>query len=636
MPCSTTALLLTLALLPQGPSAVPPSRALLKAFTERARVAGTSGSEWGGQWVAAQLEEAGWEVELDERVVLLSLPRRIEVGVYGAAGVEFSRRVERYDPDAIPPGEIPPCLAWSAEGRVDAPVVDAGRGLRADFEALKAAGVELEGSIAIARYGGSYRGVKAQLAEEYGCVGLALFSESSEDGVERGPSWPEGPWKNDSHCQRGSILPIANTPGDPSTPGWPSPAPGEEGRRLDRDARNAALPGIPAVPIPMREARLLLEHLDGSGPGPARLELVVEQPRELRTIVNVVARLEGDGDGLVIAGNHRDAWVRGAHDAGSGTITLLRAAQRLAARRADGWIPQADLLLAFWDAEETGLVGSTEWVEANAEMLTERLVAYVNADAAVSGPDFAGASGVPGLDEVLARALARVPADGYDNQLERFRQVNGKDPSLGLAGSGSDYTAFLHHLCLPVLDFSFGGNGGGQYHTRFDDFAQVDRFLDPGFVGHERASQFVEELLVILSNEGADAFDEELFCERLAGMTRDAAWLGGGNALSLAEAFESLAESLRETDSGRGGRLLAELAVEGGLPGRPWFKNPLWAPGLETGYAPEFLPLLALAAQQDGDALVEATRAQIAALAAIEQRVVARALDVRDRAPMGR
>lgn len=634
MLCSAAALLLALA--PQDLAPAPPSRELLKAFTERPRVAGTSGSEWGAQWVAAQLEAAGWEVERDERVVLLSLPRRIEVAIYDAAGLELSRRIERYDPDAIPPGEIPPVLAWSAQGRVDAPIVDAGRGLRADFEALKTAGVKLEGTIALARYGGSYRGVKAQLAEEYGCVGLALYSESSEDGAERGPSWPRGPWKNETHCQRGSILPIANTPGDPSTPGWPSPAPGEEARRLDPARRDTALPRIPAVPIPMREARLLLEQLNGSGPGPARLELIVEQPRELRTIVNVIARLEGTGDGLVIAGNHRDAWVRGAHDAGSGTISLLRAAQRLAARQADGWQPGNDLMLAFWDAEETGLIGSTEWVEANAEMLTERLIAYVNADAAVSGPDFASASGMPGLDEVLARALARVPAEAHDNQLERYREVNGRDPSIAIAGSGSDYTAFLHHLCLPVLDFSFGGNSGGQYHTRFDDFAQVDRFLDPGFVGHERAGLFVAELLTILSDEGTGAFDEELFCERLASMTRDAVWLGGGNALSLAEAFESLAKSLRETDSGRGGRLLAELALEDGLPGRSWFKNPLWAPGLETGYAPEFLPLLALAAERGSDALVEATRAQIAALAAIEQRVVARALDDRDRAPMGR
>jgi N-acetylated-alpha-linked acidic dipeptidase len=627
MLCSPAALLLALALVPQNPASAPPSRELLKSFTERPRVAGTSGSEWGAQWVAAQLEAAGWTVERDERIVLLSLPRRIEVRVIDGAGRELSKRVELYDPDAIPPGEIPPCLSWSAEGRVEAPVVDVGPGLRENFAALEAAGVQLAGKIALARYGGSYRGVKAKLAEEYGCVGLALYSAPADDGSERGESWPVGPWKHEDHCQRGSILPIANTPGDPSTPGWASPAPGVEGRRLDPERRDAKLPRIPAVPIPLREARLLLQRLATDPIGAPRLELVVDQPRELRPIVNIIARLEGAGDGMVIAGNHRDAWVRGAHDAGSGTVTLLRAAQRLSARRSDGWQPRNDILLAFWDAEETGLIGSTEWVEAHAEMLNDHLIAYVNADATVSGPDFAGASGMPGLEEALARALSVVPADGHPNQLERYRDVRGTDPSIGIAGSGSDYTAFLHHLCLPVIDFSFGGNSGGQYHTRFDDFALVDRFLDPGYVGHERAGAFVAELLAILATEGKSAFDAVLFCERLASMSREAVWLGGGNALSLAEAFESLAEALRETDTTPGGRLLAELALEDGLPGRPWFKNPLWAPGLETGYAPEFLPLLALAAEQSPEALDEATRAQVAALRALEARAVTNAID---------
>jgi N-acetylated-alpha-linked acidic dipeptidase len=632
---SPAALLLVASLVPQNP-AMPPSRELLKSFTERPRVAGTSGSEWGAQWVATQLEAAGWTVERDERIVLLSLPRRIEVGILDGNGLELSRRVERYDPDAVPPGEIPPCLSWSAEGRVVAPVVDAGHGLRDDFEALKAAGVKLEGTIALARYGGSYRGVKADLAEEYGCVGVALFSESADDGTERGDSWPEGPWKHEDHCQRGSILPIANAPGDPSTPGWPSPAPGETARRLDAEQRDAALPRIPAVPIPMREARIILQRLDGAGPGPVRLELIVDQPRELRPIVNVIARLEGAGDDVVIAGNHRDAWVRGAHDAGSGTVALLRAAQRLAARRADGWQPRNDIMLAFWDAEETGLIGSTEWVEAHAVMLNDHLIAYINADAAVSGPDFAGASGMPGLEEVLARALSTVAAEQHANQLQRWRDLNGEDPRIEIAGSGSDYTAFLHHLCLPVLDFSFGGNNGGQYHTRFDDFALVDRYLDPGFVGHERVGAFVAELLAILSTEGKAAFDGELFCERLASMTRDAVWLGGSNALPLAEAFDSLAAALRETNAGRDGRLLAQLALQDGLPGRQWFKNPLWAPGLATGYAPEFLPLLASAAQDGAEALTAATRAQITALEELEARVVTRSLDISDPALLER
>jgi len=329
----------------------------------------------------------------------------------------------------------------------------------------------------------------------------------------------------------------------------------------------------------------------------------------------------------VIAGNHRDAWVRGANDAGSGTITLLRAAQLLSARRSHGWRPAQDIVLAFWDAEETGLFGSTEWVEAHAELLRERLIAYVNADAAVSGPNFAGASGSPGLDAVLARALEAVPADEHANQLERHRALRDGDPTLRIAGSGSDYTAFLHHLCLPVLDFSFGGNSGGQYHTRFDNFAQVDRFLDPGFVGHERAALFVSELLTQLAHEGRAAFDEALCCEQLGARTRRAEWLGDRRAARLASAFDSLARAMRDTQSTRNGRLLEELSVTEGLPGRPWFKNALWAPGLDTGYAPEFLPLLQLAARNGEAALDAACNAQIADLRTVEESVITAALD---------
>lgn len=612
---------------PPPEAAAPPSRALLLALTERPRVAGTSGSEWGAQLVARVLADAGWDVERDERVVLLSLPRRLEAAAFDAEGRELFRRVERYDPDAAPPGELPPCLAWSASGTARGPVVDAGRGMRADFEALVAAGVELEGTIALARYGGCYRGVKAAMAQEFGCAGLALYSASEDDGPDRGASWPNGPWKSPDHVQRGSILPISNTPGDPSTPGWPSPAPGEDARRVTEFERDAALPNIVAQPIPLREARAVLEHLDGAGPGPVELELTVDQPRDFRRIVNVVARLAGDGDGLVVVGNHRDAWVRGAHDAGGGTVALMRAAQRLAERRADGWSPRGEVVLAFWDAEETGLVGSTEWVEAHADQLTRRLIAYVNADAAVTGPHFNSASGSPGFERVLADALTPIAATDRANQLERWRALRGADPRVRFAGSGSDYTAFLHHLCLPVLDIGFGGNAGGQYHTRFDDFAVVDRFLDPGFVGHERAAQLIEELVVRLDAEGRAAFDEAACCDALAELARSTAFLGEARAERLARGFESLAEVLRAAPNALDGRMIAALAAPDGLPGRPWFRNALWAPGLETGYAPESFPALAAAARGGDDALDAALAAQLAALRALEERAMTAAID---------
>jgi N-acetylated-alpha-linked acidic dipeptidase len=288
---------------------------------------------------------------------------------------------------------------------------------------------------------------------------------------------------------------MGRAPGDPSTPGFPSPAPGTESTppRLSEEEWDARLPRIPCTPIPAREAAAILERLaskrltkpDGTkastkvGPGPVEVRLVVDAPREVRTIRNVIGRLHGESEDVVIAGNHRDAWVRGANDAGGGTVALLRAAQRLGERAKRGWKPRHTIALAFWDAEEQGLIGSTEWGEANADWLREHAIAYVNADSAVSGTRF-GASGTPGLLGTLERVLGRVPAhdparEGAPRTLwQEWSEASEDGPQLGLPGSGSDFAVFLHHLSLPVLDFSFSGNRGGQYHTAFDDFLQVE------------------------------------------------------------------------------------------------------------------------------------------------------------------
>src|SRR5262245_4852731 len=197
---------------PQDPP--PPSRQLLLGLTETPRLAGTCGSLVGAKFVARVLEDAGWKVEIDEREVLLSLPRNIEFAIYEDAFAEapISERIERFDPDAIPPGDVPKCNGWSASGTVRARVVDAGRGLRADFERLQALGVDARGAVALVRYGGAYRGIKVDMATQAGCAAVLLFSDPAEDGPDKGPTWPDGPWKPDWEAQRGSINPIAHIP----------------------------------------------------------------------------------------------------------------------------------------------------------------------------------------------------------------------------------------------------------------------------------------------------------------------------------------------------------------------------------------------------------------------------------------
>lgn len=606
---------------PSGPPA-PPSRSLSEALTAQPRLAGTEGSARAALLVAGWLQAAGWEVELDHREVCLSLPRSLDLAVFPDANATRPAFVRRssFDPDAEDPGDVPLYNAWSASGRVRAPVVDVGLGLRADYRRLRAAGVELEGRVALARYGGSYRGVKADLAQEYGLAALLLTSDSEADGALRGPVWPEGPWKPGDDQQRGAISPLVFAPGDPTTPGWPSPPPapddgdgtappgaesttdrGARARhrpRLSDAERDARLPRIPCLPLGSDDARALLEL----GPA-AEVALDLDLRRELRPIVNVIARLPGSGDEIVVAGNHRDAWVRGAHDAASGTVALVRAAQRLGQRARAGWRPLRTITLGFWDAEEFGLIGSTEWAEDHKRLLTSKAVAYVNADAAVSGPNF-GVSGTPGLEAPLRAALERVPAPtpaGRDGTSLWDQWTAGADPpALSLPGSGSDYTVFLHHLGIPVLDVHFSGNAGGQYHTAYDDFALMDRFLDPGWRGHEAAGSLLAALLVELADR-PDPYDDAAAAAAMAALVRgEEAWLGPRRTERLAGAFEDLEATIRAaTEAGvpRGPSLWR--LQRSGLPDRPWYQNPLWAPGIETGYAAETLPTLRAALERD-------------------------------------
>ena len=595
----------------------PPSRALSLELCRAPRLAGTPGSLHAVETVSRVLEEAGFRVELDHRAVLLSLPRRVEVAVYedSRATLPVLERIDTFDPDARPPGDVPLFNAWTETGEVRAPVVDAGRGTRADFERLTAEGVDLEGTVALCRYGGGYRGIKVELAEEFGCAAVLLFSPSEDDGAERGPTWPEGPWKPPHEAQRGAVGPMALGPGDPSTPGWPSPAPGEDGERLAGDALAERLPGILVAPIGVVHAEAILSRLarrrvageDGErvsvplGPGPVVVRLTIDAPREVRPIVNVIGVLEGEGEGAqVVAGNHRDSWVRGAWDAGSGTVSLLRAAQHLGERARDGWRPPCTIRLAFWDAEESGLIGSTEWAEAHADELRATCVAYVNADTMVGGWRL-NASGTPGTEDVLIAAAGRV-----DEPAAPGREPTGRslaeawladrtvgNPRLGLPGSGSDFTVFLHHLSIPVLDLSLGGVRSGGYHTAFDDFLLMDRFVDPEWAGHEAAGKLLAELLVELAERGGRAVDQEQAARAMAFHARVAAGaIGSELAEELATAFEGLAEVVAASDAGPPAGFLRALEHAPGLEGRPWYRNQLWAPGIEIGYGSETFPRL--------------------------------------------
>jgi len=737
---------------PDAAASEPPSRAMLRELTASPRLAGTCGSAWSAKLVARWLEDAGWNVEIDDREVLLSLPRSITLAAFDSAFSDqpILEHIDRFDPDAIPPGDLPKCNGWSASGDVRGLVVDAGYGLRADFERLKTLGIDVRGAIALVRYGKSYRGIKVDLATQYGCSAVLLFDDPVEDGPERGATWPAGPWKPDWDAQRGSISPMAHAPGDPSTPGWASGKHGDASvKRASKQEIDDSLPRIPCIPIGARDARTLLAKLDlvetksadgkpkseRIGPGPVQAHLVVDQPRDMRTIHNVIARLSGKSEQCVIAGAHRDSWVRGANDDGAGTVLMLRAAQHLGERARAGWKPEHTILICLWDAEEFGMIGSTEWAEANAAWLEKNAIAYVNADTGVNGPHFRGASGTPGLLGTLKDVLRRVPAapsadpaaqktlwDEWCDGVRARAKNKDAEPRLSLPGSGSDFAVFLHHLSIPSLQFGFGDSETGQYHTTFDDFSAVDRYIDPGFVGHELAGTFAAELLFEISQRGADSFQPAEAAAELARRALEAAdeILPQAPATAASEttdgkdapaplidpALEQLAHALRSVsdalargakpdapadvdastasdattksdasaasradehstatanttakheasasakhdassnaNTGSGAKhdasassgasshsgaspandalstraisFYAALALPDGLPGRPWYRNRLWTPGLEDGYGSETFPTLRLAAKESAAALDRETQSLVNAI----------------------
>ncbi|MCB9908639.1 MAG: M28 family peptidase [Planctomycetes bacterium] len=608
----------------------PPSRALLHELCRHPRLAGTLSARRATSMVARVLEEAGWEVTLDEREVMLSLPRRLSLRVFPEAtnAVPVVSRLWTFDPMAAPAGDIPPFNAWAASGLVRGPLVDVGYGMAADFERLEKEKIPVAGCIAVARYGKGYRGVKLSLAEQHGCVGLILFSDPADDGAGKGKTWPQGPWKPAWEAERGSVGSFVNPPGDPSTPGYASPAPGRgmaEGKaRLSDFALAQALPKIPCMPIGASDAQALLSNLarrrmpdeQGNltamaiGPGPTIAELEIDAPRELHTIVNVIARMQGIEPGAVMAGNHRDAWVRGANDAGSGTVALLRAAQILGAKHKAGWVPKTSILLGFWDAEEFGLIGSTEWVEANEGALAQALNLYINADTAVSGLRFQ-ASGSPGLERFLASTLdGMVLPTEYRGPRPTWRDEAGEAKSLGLPGSGSDFASFLHHVCLPVVDISFTGNSGGQYHTTFDDVEVVERFLDPEYQGHELAGAALAALLEKASDLGRKVLNESDAAEAMAQHALDAkSWLGSRQGQGIANAFRELAKTIAEIEPHRDPKALMppqiyrSLMRTEGLPLRKWWRNALWTSDTTQGYGSETFPVLRIcvAAQSEGN-----------------------------------
>ena len=406
--------------------------------------------------------------------------------------------------------QLPTYNAYSIDGDVTAPLVYVNYGVPADYEVLERRGIGVKGKIVIARYGGSWRGIKPKVAAEHGAVGCLIYSDPRDDGYFQGDAYPRGAFRGEWGAQRGSVGDMPVFAGDPLTPG--AGATPSAKRLALSDA--PTLTKIPVLPISYGDARPLLEALGGPvapeqwrgalpltyhlGPGPATVRLKLAFDFSQKPIYNVIATLTGSErpDQWVIRGNHHDAWVNGANDPTSGMVALLAEARAVGVLAKNGWRPKRTIVYAAWDGEEPGLLGSTEWVETHADELRQKAVAYINSDS--TGRGFFDMGGSHGLETFInevardvvdpqtkvsirdrARALAIVRAPSDDVRREVRDRSNLRISALG---SGSDYTPFLQHLGVASLNIGFSGeDSGGEYHSIYDSIAHYERFGDPGF-----------------------------------------------------------------------------------------------------------------------------------------------------------
>ncbi|MBK8811044.1 MAG: M28 family metallopeptidase [Acidobacteria bacterium] len=406
--------------------------------------------------------------------------------------------------------QLPSYNAFSIDGDVTAPLVYVNYGIPRDYDELERRGIDVRGKIVIARYGGSWRGIKPKVAAERGAIGCLIYSDPRDDGFYQGDVYPKGAWRNENGAQRGSVADMPVFPGDVLTPGFPAT---KDAKRLDRkDA--PTITKIPVMPISYGDALPLLRALEGpvvpdswrgalpityhfGGGDNTRIRLKLEFNWDVKPAYDVVARLPGAEfpDEWIIRGNHHDAWVNGASDPISGVVAMLEEARAIGELAKSGWKPKRTIVFAAWDAEEPGLLGSTEWVEMHAEELSNKAAVYINTDS--NGRGFLGMGGSHTLEKFANEVARSVPdpqtklsvwertrANQIVNATPTVRNeiLNRSDLRIGALGSGSDYTPFLQHLGIASLDIGFGGeSGGGSYHSIYDSFDHYARFGDPGF-----------------------------------------------------------------------------------------------------------------------------------------------------------
>jgi N-acetylated-alpha-linked acidic dipeptidase len=606
-------------------------------------------------WLQTKLRSYGLDAQIERFDVLFSTPleRKVELVSPGSYVAQLKEPAISEDPTSGQSGQLPTYLAYVADGDVTAPLIYVNNGELEDYEQLDKLGISVKGAIVIARYGSGWRGIKVQLANDHGALGALIYSDPRDDGYFAGDVYPKGALRPEQGVQRGSAMIMQYYGGDPQTPGWGS-TPGA--RRLPRE-QVQTLQKIPALPLSYGDALPLLKALEGPvapqswrgalpityhvGPGPARVHLVVKSNYQVVPAYDVIVRISGSTlpDEWILRANHYDAWVNGAADPVSGASAQLEEMRALGELLKQGWRPKRTIIYAFWDGEEQGWLGSTEWAETHATDLSVKAVAYLASDG--TGKGYLSLSGSHSLERFVndvARDLtdpvtktsvyqrledrARTQAEGGTGRGGRPPEKDGDDFRLGALGSGSDYTPFIHHLGIATLAMSYGGETGqgGVYHSIYDDPTWYLRFSDGDFTYGRTFAQTFTTTAMRLADADVIPLRFTNLSQTLESYARDVEQLARNVPSAPAFDFAPLDKALetlhaaatdyddalvaaaadggifRKSAADRAGLNLLlmqserKMLAESGLPRRPWFEHAFYAPGFYTGYAAKTLP----------------------------------------------
>ena len=627
---------------------------------------GTEYGEKNVKWMEKQFKSWGYKTKIDTYHVLFPYPKVRVLELTGPT--QYAAKLEAVPVEGDPytaQGDklLPSYNAFSTDGDVEADLVFVNYGIPSDYEELEKLGIDVKGKIVIAKYQGSWRGIKPKLAAEKGAIGCIIYSDPMDDGYYQGDVYPKGPYKNKTGVQRGSVMDMPLYPGDVLTPGY---AATKDAKRLDREDA-PTITKIPVLPISYEDAQPLLAALEGPvapsnwrgglpityhiGPGPAKVHLKLEFDWQLKPAHNLIATWEGNEfpDEWVIRGNHHDAWVHGASDPISGMVALMEEARVVAQLAKEGKKPKRTLVYCAWDAEEPGLIGSTEWVEDHIPELKEKAVAYINTDGNSRG--YLGAGGSHSLEAMVSQVANAVtdPQKGV-SVAERRKAANvmrGGDNSFKLSalGSGSDYTPFIQHTGIASLNLGYGGEGsGGEYHTIYDTYTHYTRFKDPGFdygvalantagrislrlanaevlpfeltQWHSTIEGYLGEVMKTLEGMRAevekhnklvasDAYQLTMDPKKPvapAKMKEEVPYLDFSPIQNVVAELKKSIETFSKADvlalsSAKKAQLNEKLMgleqvllQDKGLPRRDWFKHQIYAPGFYTGYGVKTLP----------------------------------------------